>query len=886
MATPGRMIRRALRGAGALVVVLSLSGSLGGCAYYNTFYHAKKYYGDAEGAARTEARAGANLSAQSGTRGSRSAGLYNSCIEKCDKMIANYPGSKWQDDAHLLRAKAYYGRRDYLAARQGFSRFPQRFPDSNLVPDSWFWLGRTEFALENYETAAETWTTLLASYPDFDERDEVEYLLADAEWNERDLESAEAAFLAFLADDPGGDREWDARLRLGRVLLERGQYEEAESYFNQVAGRSPHAEQRQEAILHLGDCFERQGRLDEAYGLYVGLARDLDPNVFGGRMSGAERQQLEADLQAAAEAAYQDSIAARQFLADNGDSLGVRGATPASTNPNDPNLFATNDPNNPNNTTGNPSPDPRNPNLPNNEDELPQGVTVPSPTELANQVDPNAARAQAQAQQEQQRKRVRDINNEAERELAKVMLREGTVLAKMERPWDAIEAYEQVVAEYPRTPFAAEAQYQIGYTCEIYLEDFPEAQAAYEKVSTQGRSAFTDAAQRKARNLKDTMARLQATAQDTSGSANKAAVEARFMKAELYLFQQDKPERALEEYRGIENDFAGSDYAGKAALAQAWVQFYAMADTARGRAQYADVMRQYANTEYGRRARRLLRGPAREPEEADYYGPTLAMLRDPENLALFAARDSVEFAEQALAAAQREAQGLPADPAGANTAGANGTGDAAGVAAAGALAGQSSAEAQSMAARQAELLERRRRDAAEGGQPGEASLPPPQGAAAPVAQNTLPADAAGHGVVQNPATVSATGAAATGAAVTAGAAMAGDGDPAPVAAVPAVRPLPTGRSGKTLDPHEVPADGYTPVMKGATPVAGVPETVARPESPRNTRTTQPPKKDPPAVKPAKDAEAPKKDAEAPKKNETPKKDAKATKDPDAKPGAD
>ena len=50
-----------------------------------------------------------------------------------------------------------------------------------------------------------------------------------------------------------------------------------------------------------------------------------------------------------------------------------------------------------------------------------------------------------------------------------------------------------------------------------------------------------------------------------------AKAEAGFLLAEQYLFQINKPERALEQYRKIEQDFTGTPWAAKAIVAQAWV---------------------------------------------------------------------------------------------------------------------------------------------------------------------------------------------------------------------------------------------------------------------------------------------------------------------------
>lgn len=48
-----------------------------------------------------------------------------------------------------------------------------------------------------------------------------------------------------------------------------------------------------------------------------------------------------------------------------------------------------------------------------------------------------------------------------------------------------------------------------------------------------------------------------------------AEAERAFLGAELYMFQQDKPDKALEQYTLVEADFPKSSFAPRAALARA-----------------------------------------------------------------------------------------------------------------------------------------------------------------------------------------------------------------------------------------------------------------------------------------------------------------------------
>ncbi len=633
-------------------VLLALALALNGCAYFNTFYHARQFYSQANKARETEQKT-ANLGAVAGitsTSGTgRSGDLYKKCVDKCQKLIDDYPGSKWQDDAYLLMAKAYYGRGDYLSAGRTLDRIAELFPESELLAAAAYWKGLTQFAQEDYEGARGTWQDLLAKYPKSEDREAAEYYMARALAEENDPVKAEDAFRTFLEHYPNGDEWVAARLKLGELLLEDKKYDEAQKIFTYVAGKAPREEDRTEAQLNLGETMEAQDQSQDALVLYRDLELHLDPDVLKGRLSAKERETWEKEQETAREAARQDSVLASKFNPTAYDSSG----NPIVTS--NPNAAATTqnlgydptqpfDPNNLN--------DPRNPSSPyydpNNPNPIPAAIGATTAA---------VAGAQGVATLSGSRRTTLPPTDPRYEELGRVMIREGRTLASLDKPWDAIMAYEQVIAEYPRTALAAEAQYRIGYTYEVNLEDFDSAQKAYDKVAQEGRSSFIEDAQNRSKNLATVKSLMASASSDSASTATAAAAEARFLHAELYLFQQDKPEKALEEYIGIQKDFAGTDHAAKAALAEAWVRMNALADTARGRAKYADVMRTYPNTEYGRRATRILKGPEKPPRPEDFAGPSLDVLRDPVNVASVSARDSL------LAAAE-----IPARPAGAATA--------------------------------------------------------------------------------------------------------------------------------------------------------------------------------------------------------------------------
>src|SRR5262249_20152210 len=113
----------------------------------------------------------------------------------------------------------------------------------------------------------------------------------------------------------------------------------------------------------------------------------------------------------------------------------------------------------------------------------------------------------------------------------------------------------------------AEAQFRIGYAYETVGDDFDRARVEYGKVKDQAAgTSFADQAQSRLVSL-DKLAQFRKSVGDTLARA----AEGEFLVAEQYLFQLDKPERALEEYRKIGERFAGTTFEPKAMNAQAWV---------------------------------------------------------------------------------------------------------------------------------------------------------------------------------------------------------------------------------------------------------------------------------------------------------------------------
>lgn len=175
----------------------------------------------------------------------------------------------------------------------------------------------------------------------------------------------------------------------------------------------------------------------------------------------------------------------------------------------------------------------------------------------------------------------------------RLLLRIGTTHLLAGRVEQALEAYRRVAQDFLRTPLGAEAQYRIGYAYETAADDFDRARSEYQRVREHGSGgSFLDQANLRLNNLE----RLVQFRSSGGDSAERKA-EAGFLLAELYLFQLDKPERAIEEYKKIAREFDGTPMGAKAMNAEAWVLSRKLDRRPEADSLFWAVVREYPATE-------------------------------------------------------------------------------------------------------------------------------------------------------------------------------------------------------------------------------------------------------------------------------------------------
>jgi tetratricopeptide (TPR) repeat protein len=434
----------------ALLAVLAAASV--SCAYYNTFYLARKYYMKATDGQPYEVD----------REGSLQRTNYNKSADYSKKLLGVHPNSKWVDDAWLMWARTFIGTDDPLKAVAMLEEFQTRFPKSDLKPDAEFFLGLAYRAARRHETAVDRFNNFLAQAPKDD--------LVPYAYYERSKALMSLQRYKEAAESAGQILERFPKHRLAdRALRQRAEaryqqrdWKGARADFRTMGDLALNDDDRLRFLLREVDCLESARELDEARG----LLRDARSHV-----------------------------------------------------------------------------------------QLPP----PVPPEL--RTGPNASGSTVQ--------QVRTVNlAPGQDRYGKLTLRMGSVELLAGNEQEAIRLFESVLQDYPRTPLAAEAQFRIGFSYETGLEDFSRARAEYAKVKEQaGSSPFAVQAQQRTDNL----ARLERFRTATGSDSLARQAEAKFLIAEHFLFNLDRPERALEEYQQIADSTKDSSVVARALTAQGWV---------------------------------------------------------------------------------------------------------------------------------------------------------------------------------------------------------------------------------------------------------------------------------------------------------------------------
>ncbi len=248
-----------------IAAVLAAAVLLGSCAYFNTLYNARKVFGEAEELREDrDGEVDRNLEEK-----------YNEVITKCGKIIRDYPDSKWVDDAIFLMGKSLIRQGEYDKGIRKFIELTTNYPESGYVPESTYWLAMANYDKGEYNQALLYTDRFLEAYPDNDLKFDIIFLAGDINLALEDYEGALEYYSRVSRESGKKVYQQEAAQRSAGLYYQRGEWANAAAGYESVLGKGMNWDTRYSISLSLADCYTKTGRCVEALELCDGLLAEV-----------------------------------------------------------------------------------------------------------------------------------------------------------------------------------------------------------------------------------------------------------------------------------------------------------------------------------------------------------------------------------------------------------------------------------------------------------------------------------------------------------------------------------------------------------------------------------------------------------------------------------
>lgn len=239
-----------------LVPILLLA--FAGCAYYNTFYLARRYYKDAQ--KEQERSVAETISPGAATK-------YEQTIRQCTKVITEYPKSKWVDDATYLLGASLYGKGDYVNAIRRFEELEEKFPKSPFVPEARLVKGLAHYRRRDYPIADSILVALDRAYPELPRRWELYFYAGESRVAQDDYTGGLWWYRRAVEAADGRRQKADALRRTGDALYEADRLDSAQAVYAQTLKEEERPKQRLDIIIRRAETLRDLKRYDQALDL-------------------------------------------------------------------------------------------------------------------------------------------------------------------------------------------------------------------------------------------------------------------------------------------------------------------------------------------------------------------------------------------------------------------------------------------------------------------------------------------------------------------------------------------------------------------------------------------------------------------------------------------
>ena len=247
---------------------------LGGCAYFNTFYNAQQYYQEAEKI---------RLQKEGETIPITAMDKYGKTVQKCQKVLNDFPESKFRLDAILLMAKARFYRSDYDLALGNLKTISE-VGSEQQIEEAGYWRALCKWKKGNVQTGINELTVLLESSESKNIQSKCHLSLAEIAQELKEPETAMSHLQEGARLTQNRDEKGVIYGRLAEMAFNREEYELAEDGYSNVIAHSLSKNNVEKANLQILKILRIQKKYRSASRKIKGMLADDKFNRISGNL--------------------------------------------------------------------------------------------------------------------------------------------------------------------------------------------------------------------------------------------------------------------------------------------------------------------------------------------------------------------------------------------------------------------------------------------------------------------------------------------------------------------------------------------------------------------------------------------------------------------------
>ncbi|MDP8212183.1 MAG: tetratricopeptide repeat protein [Candidatus Zapsychrus exili] len=183
-------------------------------------------------------------------------GFYDVAIRYTEQLLERYPQTEKIIQAKLLLGQCYFFKSQYLKAYEIFNELLQysEFKDVTL-----FWLGETYLKGSDYTQAEQQYNQLIKVYPDSIYVPQAYYSLGWSYFEQNNFKKAKEILNKLLQTFPMHQLSEDASFKLGEIAYNLKDYKSAINLFEKYIATYPQSTRHAESYFYIGESFYSLG---------------------------------------------------------------------------------------------------------------------------------------------------------------------------------------------------------------------------------------------------------------------------------------------------------------------------------------------------------------------------------------------------------------------------------------------------------------------------------------------------------------------------------------------------------------------------------------------------------------------------------------------------